>query len=271
MRPPLWLALAWAASAAAAPLLPATPLEPAYHAFLSGDRAGAWRQLDGLGAALSSAAQRQAWLALQHEMVAGQCGRDAPAAPPAWLGDLELDLIQRDIPLSRSYIVRLNGVSPRRDLRWSLRLPDGRELLAGAKTRYDGRQFELESEDQSAALPPGVYRLSAQSGGETWRQDLSLPGMAAMDWLRRDGRKLTPRPPTQPSACPRPWLEQALLSQPDFELRWWQRRELGQKLRWPANPDGQKLWASVSLLRAEFRGPIAVRQIHRLAAPLGQF
>ncbi|MEO3957837.1 DUF2861 family protein [Chromobacterium piscinae] len=156
MRPPLWLALAWAASAAAAPLLPATPLEPAYHALLSGDRAGAWRQLDVLGAALSSAAQRQAWLALQHEMVAGQCGRDAPAAPPAWLGDLELDLIQRDIPLSRSYIVRLNGVSPRRDLRWSLRLPDGRELLAGAKTRYDGRQFELESEDQSAALPPGV-------------------------------------------------------------------------------------------------------------------
>ncbi|WP_431021595.1 DUF2861 family protein, partial [Chromobacterium phragmitis] len=46
---------------------------------------------------------------------------------------------------------------------------------------------------------------------------------------------------------------------------------LGQPLRWPANPAGKKLWASVSLLRAEFRGPVAIRQIHRLAAPLEQF
>ncbi|WP_434629264.1 DUF2861 family protein [Chromobacterium sp. CV08] len=270
MRPLLCLVLAWTTSAAAAPLLPATPLEPAYHALFSGDRAGAWRRLDALGGSISGVAQHQAWLALQGELVFGQCGRDAPSAPPAWLGDLELDLIQRDIPLSRVYNVRLNGVSPRRDLRWSLRLPDGRELFAGAKTHYDGRQFELESEDQAAALPPGVYRLSAQSGGETWRQDLSLPGMAARDWLRRDGRKLEPHPPVHPPACPRPWLEQALLSQPDFALRWWQRRELGQALRWPANP-GEKLWASVSLLRAEFRGSIAVRQVHRVAAPLSRF
>ncbi|WP_083338854.1 DUF2861 family protein [Chromobacterium sphagni] len=271
MRPAWWLALGWAARAAAAPVLPATPLEPAYHALFSGDRAGAWRQLDALGAGLSSAAQRQAWLQLQRELVSGQCGRDMPLAPPPWLEELELDLIQRDIPLSRIYSVRLSGASSRRDLQWSLRLPDGRVLLAGNAARYQGRRFELDSDEQAAALPPGVYRLTVQSGGQAWRQDLSLSGAAALDWLRRDGRRLEPRPPAQPSACPRPWLEQALLSQPDFELKWWRRRELGQPLSWPAGKGGQPLWASVSLLRAEFRGAVAVRQVHRLAAPWRQF
>lgn len=268
-----WLVwLACCGGAAAQPLLPATPLEPAYHALLGGDRADAWRQLAKLWHSLSSATQRRAWADLQDSLLAAQCGRDMPQTPPPWLSELELELRQRDIPLSRVYQAELRGISPRRDLSVSLRLPDGRDLLLNAAAAYGtGNVFRVESKEAGAAFPLGVYWLTVRSGGEQWRQALPLPATAALDWLRREGGGLALRPPPRDRACPAPWLEQRLLRRPAFDAVWSSRGEAARLQPWPARLRDSGLWASVSLTQASFRGAVSVQRVQRVAGPFERF
>ncbi|MEO6917517.1 MAG: DUF2861 family protein [Collimonas sp.] len=251
--------------------LPDTPLEPVYHALFSGNASATWQQLIALWPRLDSDAQRLAWQASLTALVSRQCGNDIPVAVPSWLENPTLDLIQRDIPLNRIYRIQLNGKTSRRDLRISLELPDGERLLAEAVPVYEEKdEFRLESKELGEPFPPGVYKLAFSSGGETWRQSFALQGSAALNWIGREGAAIKVRLPEHAIACPAPWVEQMLLRRPAFSMVWWHRAERSDKLQWPQRSDVESLWSDVSVIRAEARGGLTVRMMHRLGGPLLQ-
>lgn len=249
--------------------LPDTLLEPVYHALLDGNAPVAWQQLVARWPRLSSEAQREAWKASLNALVSRQCGNDIPVAVPAWLDGPILELVQREIPLNRIYRVQLSGKSSRRDLRVSLLLPDGEALLTEALANYQtDNEFRLESKELGEPLPPGVYQLSISSGGTTWRQPLALQGSSALNWIGREGGVVKLRLPEHAAACPAPWVEQMLLRRPDFNMVWWQRAGNPQRLKWPQRSDAANLWSDISVIRAEARGGLTVRMVHRLGGPL---
>jgi hypothetical protein len=246
-----------------------TPLEPVYHALFSGNAQATWQQLITIWPRLNSDAQRTAWQASLTALVSRQCGKDIPVAAPVWLDNPTLDLVQRDIPLNRIYRVQFNGKTKRRDLRVTLDSPSGEKLLAEAAPRYEtGDQFVLESQDLGEPLPAGVYQITVTSGADTWRQKLALPGSAALNWIRREGQGIKVRLPAHADACPAPWVEQSLLQRPDFVTVWSQRVASPEQLRWPPRADAESLWTSVSVIRAEARGGLTLRLVHRLGGPL---
>lgn len=249
--------------------LPPTSLQPIYHALFRDQANTAWQQLINLWPGLNSDAQRQAWQAALAALVSRQCGNDLPVAMPAWLDNPTLDLIQRDIPLNRIYRVQLSGKTKRRDLRVTLDLPSGEKLLAEVTPRYEvDDQFVLESKELGEPLPPGVYQLTFTSGAETWRRMLALPGSAALNWIRREGQGIKTQLPPHPDACPAPWVEQSLLLRPDFVTIWQRRVTRPDRLRWPQRADAASLWTNVSVIRAEARGGLTVRVVHRLGGPM---
>lgn len=264
----LSLLLCFSAGAARAEL-PDTLLEPVYHALLSDNAPAAWQQLIARWPRLNSETQRAAWKASLSALISRQCGNDIPVVVPAWLDSPILALVQRDIPLNRIYLVQLSGKSSRRDLRVSLLMPDGEPLLTEAPANYEADdEFRLESKELGEPLPPGVYQLSISSGGATWRQPLALPGSSALNWISRESGVVKLRLPEHENVCPIPWVEQMLLHRPDFNMVWWQRAKKPDQLLWPHRSDAGSLWTDISVIRAEARGGLTVRVIHRLGGPL---
>lgn len=249
--------------------LPLTPLQPVYHALFREQAGKAWQELINLWPGLNSDAQRQAWQAALAALVSRQCGNDLPVAVPSWLDSPILDLVQRDIPLNRIYRVQLSGKTKRRDVRVTLDLPGGERLLDQVKPSYEaGDTFLLESTERGEPLPSGVYRLTFTSGAETWQQPLALQGNAALQWIRHEGQETKIRFPAYPAGCPAPWIEQSLLQRPDFVTVWRRRVARPDKLSWPDRADAERLWTNISVIRAEARGGLTVRLVHRLGGPL---
>lgn len=249
--------------------LPATPLEPVYHALFSQQDGQAWQQLINLWPQMSSAAQRDAWRQALDAVVSRQCGNDLPIAAPAWLDHPTLVLIQRDIPLNRIYRVQFSGKGLRRDLHISLTLPNGEELMNEANAEYDpDQQFRLDSQERGEPFPAGIYHLTVRSGGDVWQQTLALQGSGGLNWLQRQGQKIILQPPTVPAACPPVWLEQTLLRRSDFQQIWWQRSDNLQLKPWPQRADADAIWANMSVIRVEARGGLTLRLEYRLAGPL---
>jgi hypothetical protein len=249
--------------------LPATPLEPVYHALFSQQNGQAWQQLINLWPQMSSAAQRDAWRQALDAVVSRQCGNDLPIAAPLWLDHPTLVLIQRDIPLNRIYRVQFSGKSLRHNLQISLTLPNGEEAMSGANAEYDqDQQFRLQSQERGEPFPAGIYRLTVRSGSEIWQQTLALQGLGGLNWVQRQGQKITFQPPTSPATCPLVWLEQTLLRRSDFQQIWWQRSDNLQLKPWPQRADADAIWANMSVIRVEARGGLTLRLEHRLAGPL---
>ncbi|WP_205905371.1 DUF2861 family protein [Collimonas pratensis] len=249
--------------------LPDTLLEPAYHTLFSGNAAATWQQLIAVWPRLGSDAQRTAWQTALNALVSRQCGNDIPLAVPAWLDSPKLELIQRDIPLNRIYRISLNGKTSRRDLRVSLQMPNGEKLWSEAQASYEaGNEFNLESREMGEPIPAGVYQLTFRSGGETWSQPIALQGSAALNWIGRENGQIKVRLPQHAIACPQPWVEQMLLHRHDYSMVWWHRAEKPDRLQWPERNDAASLWTDVSVNRAEARGGLTIRLIHRLGGPL---
>lgn len=247
----------------AAPVWAGNPLAGVNHALLNGDDPAAWRALADSWPNLSSQAQREAWRQALESLSREHCGKDAPLSLPAWLPDLTLELAQRDMPLARNYRVVLSGRGALLDAR--LQDGAGRDLLRGGLLeREEGQRFRLESADLSQPLAAGVYRLQLNAAGRQWQAELALPEVANLSWLSRSPLAVASLPTARP-ACARPWLEQSLLRRDDYSFVWWRRRELGQALNWP--PRQGELWQSVALVRAEARGQLVLRVVHRQSGP----
>ena len=247
----------------AAPAWAGNPLDGVNHALLGGNDPAAWRALAASWPTLSGQAQRTAWRQALDSLSREHCGKDAPLTLPSWLPDLTLELAQRDMPLARNYRVVLSGRGALVDAR--LQDAAGHDLLRGGLLeREEGQRFRLESADLSQPLAAGVYRLQLSAGGRQWQAELALPEVANLSWLSRSPLAVAGLPPVR-AACAQPWLEQSLLRRGDYSFVWWQRRELGQALRWPRRQG--ELWQSVALVRAEARGQLVLRVVHRQSGP----
>lgn len=248
--------------------LPETPLEPVYHQLFNQRGDLAYGQLTEVWPRLNSQAQRQAWEEALNAVVSHQCGKDLPSAVPAWLDDITLTLMQRDMPLSRIYRITLSGNSPRHDLRVSLLLPEGKEALSSMRVEYEPEgEFRVESEEFNQPLNEGVYLLTVSSGGQQWRQSLALQGINGLSQAQLQGHKIILHTPRVAASCPQPWLEQSLLKRDDYSQVWWQRSDKMALVTWPAE-QVENLWATVAVVSAENRGSVTVRTEHRLAGPL---
>ncbi|WP_211473101.1 DUF2861 family protein [Collimonas humicola] len=262
--------LLWCCSTGAARAeLPDTLMEPIYHALFDGKAAATWQQLIAVWPRLHSDAQRVAWQGALNALVSRQCGNDIPVAVPAWLDSPTLALLQRDIPLNRVYRIQLSGKARHRDLRVSLLMPDGGKLFSEAPATYEAdNEFRLDSPELGEPFPPGVYQLTLRSGAQTWHQPVALQGSAALNWIGRESGRIKVHLPQHATACPMPWVEQMLLRRPDFSMVWWHRADKPDQLQWPSRNDAASLWTDVSVIRAEARGGLTVRTIHRLGGPL---
>jgi len=250
--------------------LPSSPLEPVYHALFTQRNDLAWQHLIGSWSKLNSLALHTAWRQALDAVISGQCGNDLPITSPAWVDHPSLEIIQRDIPLNRIYRVQLSGNSPRRNLQFSLSMPNGKVILEGTEADYDASgQFRLASQDQERALPAGSYVLTIRSGGDLWQQALALQGWGNLDWIQRKGDKVYIQPPVIPSACPNAWLEQALLSRnKNYEQIAWLKSTILQPQPWSDHGGTVDLWGRISVIRIEARGGLTLRLEHRLAGPL---
>ncbi|MDX6022235.1 DUF2861 family protein [Scandinavium sp. V105_16] len=249
--------------------LPVTPLEPVYHALFSQQTALAWQQLIAVWPQLNSNAQRRAWQEALNAVISAQCGNDIPVKTPAWLDSPTLVLIQRDIPLNRIYRIQLVGGSPARNLQISLIAPNGKDLMLGATAEYYAHdQFQLESQELGEPMPMGVYQLTLRAGSEVWQQSLALQGNRNLNWIQRQGHSVTLLPPETPSACPAPWLEQAMLKGSDYQQIWSLKSDQLQMQPWPRREDASELWGIAAVDREEARGGLTLRLEHRLAGPL---
>lgn len=263
-----WLAFAMPLRAS----LPATPLESVYHALLDTRPSDAWEQLLASEARLSGRAQRIAWRQALEQLVAGQCGKDIPLTLPPGVEALTLKLVQRDLPLSRIYRVELNGRLTRPEIRFSLTMPDGVELLSGQprETEPDGG-FRIESQERAVGLLSGVWRLTIKEGNKVYVLPLALQGAAELNWLTRVDGQIQVKPPAVPGHCPSPWFEQALLNRADFQIIDWRRDDTFHWQRWQVKDSQQRYWSSLSVISAETRGGLVLEHEQRLAGPLAQF
>lgn len=267
MKLPL-LALLIVSSFSVCATLPQTPLEPVYHQLFNQRNDLANSQLMDAWPRLNSEAQRQAWKEALDAVVSRQCGKDLSTAVPAWLDDLTLTLMQRDMPLNRIYRITLSGKSPRHDLNVSLMLPDGRKAFATMPVQYEAEgEFRVESEEFTQPLSEGVYVLTVSGGGQQWRQPLALQGVGGLTQIQLQDRAIALHTPQVAPACPRPWLEQSLLNRSDYNQIWWAKNDRLRLVPWPSKPV-DSVWATVAIVSAENRGSLAVRTEHRLAGPL---
>lgn len=250
-------------------MLPSTLLEPVYNALFSKENSMAWQQLINLWPQVTGAVQRSAWQQALNALVSGQCGNDLPVTMPDWLDAPILVMIQRDSPLNRIYRVQFRGKSQRQDLKVSLSMPGGKEIMLDAEVEYehDG-YFQLESDEQGEALPVGVYRLTIRSENDVWQQVLALQGSSSLNWIQRRGQQIHLQPPVVAPACPTPWLEQRLLKSRDYTQEWWQKNDSLRLQPWPQRNDADDLWANISVVRVEARGALTLRIEHQLAGPL---
>ena len=255
-------------SVTAGATLPQTPLEPFYHQLFNERSDLANSQLIHVWPQLNSDAQRTAWKDALYALVSKQCGKDLPPAAPEWLDDTTLTLMQRDMPLNRIYRITLSGKSLRHDLKVSLVLPDGKEVLSTAPIQHEPEnEYRVESQEFNQPLSEGVYLLTVSSGGQQWQQPLALQGIAGLSRIQLHDREMTLNAPQVASSCPEPWLEQTLLNRTDYSQIWWARSDKLSLVPWPSKlPDS--VWATVAVVSAENRGSVAVRIEHRLAGPL---
>ncbi|WP_106076624.1 DUF2861 family protein [Chromobacterium amazonense] len=254
----------------ASTMLPETPLQPVYHAFFSGSNQQAWLQLIHIWPQLTDTIQQQAWLKLLVQMDNQHCGKDAPIAPPIWLSNLELDLIQRDLPLSRVYVARFSGKSKSKELNIELLTPDRQNLIKG-KVSVENSSFSIEGREHISSFPMGVYHLIVNNGVEKWHAELPLSATSDLNWLQRKGNRLFLKKIQARNCCRPPWLEQELLSRTNFQRIWIKTLEPGQSLRWQPYADENKLWARVSFINSTSIGGVVLRQIHRQAGPYHHF
>ncbi|AIR62080.1 hypothetical protein LH23_15890 [Cedecea neteri] len=267
MKLPL-LALLIVSSFSVGATLPQTPLEPVYHQLFNqrGDLANS--QLIDVWPQLNSEAQRQAWKEALNAVVSRQCGKDLSTAVPEWLDDLTLTLMQRDMPLNRIYRITLSGNSPRHDINVALTLPDGKNALAAMPVQYEAEgEFRVESEEFTQPISEGVYLLRVSSGGQQWQQPLALQGIGGLTQIQLHDRAISLNAPQVSHACPKPWLEQTLLSRSDYNQIWWAKSDQLTLVPWPSKP-ADSVWATVAVVSAENRGSVAVKTEHRLAGPL---
>ncbi|MGL4508053.1 MAG: DUF2861 family protein, partial [Aeromonas sobria] len=72
------------------------PLQPATLAMLQGDNRHGWQFLLQAWPALNSDAERRSWQGMLAALSAQHCGKDFPLTLPDGVGELRLELIQRD-------------------------------------------------------------------------------------------------------------------------------------------------------------------------------
>ncbi|MCX0431751.1 DUF2861 family protein [Aeromonas veronii] len=242
----------------------ADPLQPATLALLQGDNRHAWQSLQQAWPALNSDAERRSWQGMLAVLSAQHCGKDFPLTLPDGVSELRLELIQRDAPLLRDYRVQLTGEGS----------ITAAELIDSAgRNRLEGAQWEAEENkgvrvvgaDLPTPLPAGLYQLRLAVAGKEWQMALPLPAVQDLDWLSRSPQRVA-NPPANPASCTPLWLEQTVLTRPQYSLLWWNRLPLDGKVGCPAaTPDS---WRTLSLVQTSQRGQLVLQLSHSQAGPV---
>ncbi|WP_240620081.1 DUF2861 family protein [Aeromonas jandaei] len=162
----------------------ADPLQPATLALLQGDNRHAWQSLQQAWPALNSDAERRSWQGMLAALSAQHCGKDFPLTLPDEVGELRLELIQRDAPLLRDYRVQLTGEGAITAA--ELIDPAGRNRLEGAQWEAEEKSgVRVVGADLPTSLPAGLYQLRLTVAGKAWQVVLPLPAVQDLDWLSR--------------------------------------------------------------------------------------
>lgn len=240
------------------------PLQPATLALLQGDNRHAWQSLQQAWPALNSDADRRSWQGMLAALGAQHCGKDFPLTLPDGVGELRLELIQRDAPLLRDYRVQLTGEGPITVA--ELVDPAGRNRLAGAQWEAEeNKGVRVVGADLPTPLPAGLYQLRLTVAGKHWQVALPLPAVQDLDWLSRSPLAVA-NSPANPASCTPLWLEQTVLARPQYSLLWWNRLPLDGKVGWPAvTPDS---WRTLSLVQTSQRGQLVLQLSHSQAGPV---
>lgn len=242
----------------------ADPLQPATLALLQGDNRHAWQSLQQAWPALNSDAERRSWQGMLAALSAQHCGKDFPLTLPDGVSELRLELIQRDAPLLRDYRVQFTGEGAITAA--ELIDPAGRDRLAGAQWEAEENSgVRVVGADLPTPLPAGLYQLRLAVAGKDWQVVLPLPAVQDLGWLSRSPLAVA-NPPANPASCTPLWLEQTVLSRPQYSLLWWNRLPLDGKVGWPAaTPDS---WRTLSLVQTSQRGQLVLQLSHSQAGPV---
>lgn len=242
----------------------ADPLQPATLALLQGDNRHAWQALQQAWPALNSDAERRSWQWMLAALSAQHCGKDFPLTLPDGVSELRLELIQRDAPLLRDYRVQLTGEGSITAA--ELIDPAGSDRLAGAQWEAEENSgVRVVGADLPTPLPAGLYQLRLTVAGKEWQVALPLPAVQDLDWLSRSPPAVA-NPPANPASCTPLWLDQAVLTRPQYSLLWWNRLPLDGKVGWPAaTPDS---WRTLSLVQTSQRGQLVLQLSHSQAGPV---
>ncbi|WP_268012688.1 DUF2861 family protein [Aeromonas veronii] len=242
----------------------ADPLQPATLALLQGDNRHAWQSLQQAWPALNSDAERRNWQGMLTALSAQHCGKDFPLTLPDGVSELRLELIQRDAPLLRDYRVQLTGEGPITAA--ELVDPAGSDRLAGAQWEAEeNKGVRVVGADLPMPLPVGLYQLRLAVAGKEWQVALPLPAVQDLDWLSRSPQAVA-NPPANPASCTPLWLDQAVLTRPQYSLLWWNRLPLDGKVGWPATtPDS---WRTLSLVQTSQLGQLVLQLSHSQAGPV---
>jgi hypothetical protein len=240
------------------------PLQPATLALLQGDNRHAWQSLLRAWPALNSDAERRSWQAMLAALSARHCGKDFPLTLPDGVSELRLELIQRDAPLLRDYRVQLTGEGSITAA--ELIDPAGRNRLAGAQWEAEENSgVRVVGADLPTPLPAGLYQLRLEVAGKRWQAALPLPAVQDLDWLSRSPQAVA-NPPANPASCTPLWLDQAVLTRPQYSLLWWHRIAPDEPVTWPAaTPDS---WRTLSLVQTSQRGQLVLQLSHSQAGPV---
>ncbi|MGE6105954.1 DUF2861 family protein [Aeromonas veronii] len=240
------------------------PLQPATLALLQGDNRHAWQSLQQAWPALTSDAERRSWQGMLAALSAQHCGKDFPLTLPDGVGELRLELIQRDAPLLRDYRVQLTGEGPITAA--ELIDPAGHNRLAGAQWEAEGSKgVRVVGADLPMPLPAGLYQLRLTVAGKEWQVALPLPAVQDLDWLSRSPQAVA-NPPANSASCTPLWLDQAVLARPKYSLLWWHRIATDEPVNWPtATPDS---WRTLSLVQTSQRGQLVLQLSHSQAGPV---
>jgi len=249
--------------------IPVTPLSSVYITLFEGQQYKAWDQLNSTWPALKSEIQRREWVKALRMLVSQQCGNNSPINTPEWLDEPVIEFIQRDIPLNRIYKIRMKAKTSHQELKIRLVSPSGRNLLEDTQLVFTkSNHFYLESKDYGVGFEAGIYELEIINNTDTWKIKISFQGTDDINWVNRINSHISTRRPKQPLVCPTPWVEQRILSLPNYEDVWFKQTKIRTPLRWPYRKDAKAFWASISVVRSEARGGLTLHFVHRFAGPL---